>query len=75
MNGRAQESDLGVLNEVKSADELSVAKAGLTDSSRFAEVEQGMVYLGMVGIKDPARPEVSCISRFKCGGRLLCVST
>lgn len=50
---------MGSLNEVKSADHLGAAKAELSDISRFAEVEQGLVFLGMVGIKDPARPEES----------------
>jgi len=34
-------------------------KALQTDPDAFADVEKGMIFLGLAGIKDPARPEVS----------------
>ena len=30
-----------------------------TDSSKFADIESSMIWTGLVGIKDPARPEVA----------------
>ena len=35
------------------------AAALLANPSRFAEVEEGLTLVGMVGIRDPARPEVA----------------
>ena len=34
------------------------AAALLSDSSKLVDIEQGLTFLGLVGIKDPARPEV-----------------
>ncbi|KAL3905124.1 MAG: hypothetical protein SGPRY_011024, partial [Prymnesium sp.] len=53
-----KEQRLGVLANVKSSSEFGTAAGILSDPSRFADVEQGLVLVGMVGIKDPARPEV-----------------
>jgi Ca2+-transporting ATPase len=54
-----KESNLGVLGQPSRPGELPPRAASLlSDSGRFAEVESGLVFCGLVGIKDPARPEV-----------------
>ena len=41
----------------------------LSDTSRFASIESGLTFVGLVGIKDPARPEVTtAIGRCKQAG-------
>lgn len=53
-------SHLGVLAGVPgSAPPPSRALSVLADPSRFIDVERGLTFLGIVGITDPARPEVS----------------
>jgi len=45
------------------------ASAMLADTDRFDEIESGLTFLGFVGIKDPARPEVpSAIARCRAAG-------
>ncbi|KAL1524870.1 hypothetical protein AB1Y20_019750 [Prymnesium parvum] len=64
-----KENRLGALANVQSADDLGPAGAILSDPQRFEEVERGLVFVGMVGIKDPARPEVATsISRCREAG-------
>ena len=50
---------LGNLADVTSADNLGSAAAALSDPTQFVEMEKGLTFVGMVGIKDPARPEVA----------------
>ena len=52
-----KENGLGVLAHCDSG-EASAARQLLSEPARFVDVESGLVFLGMVGIKDPARPEV-----------------
>ena len=54
-----QADDLGDLADVASADNLGPAAAALSEPSQFVEMEKGLTFVGMVGIKDPARPEVA----------------
>lgn len=37
----------------------SLASKLLTDMSRYSEIESGMVFLGLAGLRDPPRPEVA----------------
>ena len=56
---RAQETSLGDLADYQPGERSTAhVDAALADPARFAEVEQGLTLLGLVGIKDPARPEV-----------------
>ena len=52
-----KENGLGVLSNCKFPEEPA-ARRLLSDPARFSAVERGLIFLGMVGIKDPARPEV-----------------
>ena len=55
-----KEAQLGVLADVTKADDLPRrAKTLLGDEANFVGVERGLTFVGLVGIKDPARPEVA----------------
>ena len=58
-----KESDLGDLTGVTedASGEAMPPRAAalLSDPDKFGEVEQGLTLVGMVGIRDPARPEVA----------------
>ena len=66
----SKENGLGALAEVTKPGELPRRAAELLgDPTKFAEVEQGLTFEGMVGIKDPARPEVAdSIARCRAAG-------
>jgi P-type Ca2+ transporter type 2C len=49
-------SELGALNRVSNEDE---AATYLRNPSQFAQIESNLVFLGICGIKDPARPEAA----------------
>jgi len=51
-------SDLGALSTYDGSEDHP-ARAQLMNSDRFESIESGLTFLGIVGIKDPARPEVS----------------
>jgi len=48
----------------------------LSDTSKFADIESGLILVGIVGIKDPARPEVaeSIIDCTKAGIRVIMIT-
>jgi Ca2+-transporting ATPase len=50
--------DLGPLNKLAS-DEAAAASPYLRNPSQFANIESNLVFLGIAGIKDPARPEAA----------------
>ena len=57
-----KESQLGVLADVSKAGNENMPKRSaslLQDSANFINVERGLTFVGLVGIKDPARPEVA----------------
>lgn len=56
------------LSELKNTDEASTCKV-LEQPMNFVEIEQNLVLVGLCGIKDPARPEVSAaIAKCKQAG-------
>ena len=56
----SKESGLGALADVKDTGPLPPgAQQILSNPDNFADVEAGLIFEGMVGIKDPARPEVA----------------
>jgi len=55
-----KEAQLGVLADVTKPGELPRRAANLLkDTDSFINVERGLTFVGLVGIKDPARPEVA----------------
>jgi len=55
-----KETGLGVLADLSEPGVVPRRAEGvLGDTSRFAAVESGLTFVGLVGIKDPARPEVA----------------
>ena len=54
-----KENGLGALANVRDSENLGGAARILSDTSRFVDVERGLTFVGLVGIKDPARPEVA----------------
>jgi P-type Ca2+ transporter type 2C len=50
--------DLGQLNKLTSEEEAA-ASPYLRNPSQFAQIESNLVFLGICGIKDPARPEAA----------------
>lgn len=56
------------LMEIKSEEDARLSNA-FKDSSKFIEYESNMILVGLVGIKDPARPEVAvAINKCKTAG-------
>ena len=51
-------SELGPLARFDGSGSNKAAMKLLQDSSNFAEIESGLTFVGVVGIKDPPRPEV-----------------
>ena len=50
--------DLGQLNKLTNEEEAA-ASPYLRNPSQFAQIESNLVFLGIAGIKDPARPEAA----------------
>ena len=69
-----KESGLGVLATVSGQGMENMPRRVsrlLEDTKKFVHLESGMILVGLVGIKDPARPEVAesiALCR-KCGAR------
>merc|ERR1711988_908211 len=68
-------SDLGSLNKIQ--DETQAQKSSLLrNPSQFSNVESNLVFVGITGIKDPARPEAaqSILECKKAGIRVLMIT-
>ena len=65
-----KDTQLGALADLRENQPPSRAAAAVLQATgRFHEVERGLTFTGMVGIKDPARPEVAgAISRCRAAG-------
>jgi magnesium-transporting ATPase (P-type) len=65
-----KDTGLGALANVRpDAPYPRPAAATLQATDKFHQVEQGLTFVGMVGIKDPARPEVAgAIKRCRAAG-------
>ena len=65
-----KDAQLGALADVREGQPPSRAAAAVLQATgRFHEVERGLTFTGMVGIKDPARPEVAgAIARCRAAG-------